>query len=127
MFLYAVLTIALIGCATDSDTRIRNGSSTQFRTLKEVSLSQALHPESQRYFGELAKLWTAKGLDRVNWCAEKSGESVELLLEINREGVVVEVYGKPWNGKSRCFAAAYRKMQLPKPPELPFYASFVMG
>jgi hypothetical protein len=123
MILVAVL---LSSCAMKNGSkvedfeRVQNMAQQQWKENKENS-------QYKEYFNTWNKFNNDNKLDEKDGCYSFGRKSVELILILNRNGVVERAITQSEGKKEKCFVNSYTGVKFPAPPIAPFYHRMTMN
>lgn len=77
--------------------------------------------ESAAWTRDFIKFNNKHKLDEKNQCYKRNGGEFLMVLEVDLNGVVMDVFSSHDHEKSRCSEKNYKGVVLPKPPFFPAY------
>lgn len=123
-----LLSFVLSACASQNTSPSLNKGNTANTKRTELTFAEAHrrvdaqpHEVTEVYWGKWADINNSQGLDEKNHCYEKSPDDVQLVLTLDKDGLVTNVITDVKNEASQCFRKSYLNVKFPTPPFSPYY------
>lgn len=114
-FVLMGLSFSLVGCSTESIQTKGN-----FRKAEKLLNSSLRQSGYRDYVSAFIRSQNDQRIDDNSGCYEfNNGTTVELILTVNSEGIIVDSDTATNTEKAKCFRRAYLNRKMPLPPFVP--------